>query len=48
MLEEVNSQLSTKLAELQQLDAQKTNEIKVLKEDMSGMQSLIDHKTAEV
>lgn len=40
--------LSSQLKELQEIDAKKTIEITALKDDMSGMQSLIDQKTAEV
>lgn len=47
-LEEENALLSNQLKELQELDAKKNSEITALKDDMSGMQSLIDQKTAEV
>lgn len=40
--------LTNQLKELQELDVKKTAEITALKDDMSGMQSLIDQKTAEV
>jgi len=40
--------LSNQLKELQELDEKKTTEITALKDDMSGMQSLIDQKSAEV
>lgn len=40
--------LSTQLTELQKIDANKSAEITALKDDMTGMSSLIDHKTAEV
>ncbi|XP_022171411.1 nucleoprotein TPR-like isoform X3 [Myzus persicae] len=48
MLEEENVLLSSQLKELQELDAKKTAEICALKDDLSGMQSEIDQKCAEV
>lgn len=48
ILEEENTLLTAQLKELQELDAKKNTEIIALKDDMSGMQSLIDQKTAEV
>lgn len=48
ILEEENTSLMAQLKELQELDAKKTAEIAALKDEMLGMQSLIDQKTAEV
>lgn len=48
ILEEENVFLTSQLKELQELDAKKTAEIITLKDEMLGMQSLIDQKTAEV
>jgi hypothetical protein len=48
ILEENNVMLTSQLKELQELDVKKTAEITALKDDMSGMQSLIDQKAAEV
>lgn len=48
ILEEENTLLTAQLKELQELDAKKSTEIIALKDDMTGMQSLIDQKTAEV
>lgn len=48
ILEEENISLMAQLKELQELDAKKTAEIAALKDEMLGMQSLIDQKTAEV
>jgi len=48
LLEEENVLLSSQLKELQEIDAKKSAEICALKDDMSGMQSLIDQKTSEV
>lgn len=48
ILKEENVLLSNQLKELQDLDVKKTAEIAILKDDMSGMQSLIDQKSAEV
>lgn len=48
ILEEKNILLINQIKELQEFDAKKTAEITILKDDMSGMQSLIDQKTAEV
>lgn len=40
--------MTVQLKELQELDVKQTAEITALKDDMSGMQSLIDQKSAEV
>lgn len=48
ILEEKNILLTEQLKELQDFDAKKTAEITILKDEISGMQSLIDQKTAEV
>jgi len=48
ILEEENTLLSIQLKELRELNEKKIGEITALKDDMSGMQSLIDQKTAEV
>lgn len=48
ILEEEKTLLSNQLKVLRELDAKKTAEISAVKDDMSGMQSLIDQKSAEV
>eukprot|EP00102_Acyrthosiphon_pisum_P026921 XP_016664131.1 PREDICTED: nucleoprotein TPR-like [Acyrthosiphon pisum] len=48
MLEEENVLLSSQLKELQELDTKKAAEICALKDDISGMQCIIDQKCAEV
>ncbi|XP_050441789.1 nucleoprotein TPR-like [Adelges cooleyi] len=48
ILEEENKTILTQLKELQELDEKKTTELTQLKDDMTGMQSLIDQKTAEI
>lgn len=48
ILEDEKTLLTNQLKELRELDAKKTVEISAVKDDMSGMQSLIDQKSAEV
>ncbi|XP_050525478.1 nucleoprotein TPR-like [Daktulosphaira vitifoliae] len=48
ILEEENQTITTQLKALQELQELKNNELAELKVDMSGMQSLIDQKTAEI
>lgn len=48
ILEEEKILLSDQLKALRELDAKKSAEITTIKDEMSAMQNLIDHKSAEV